>query len=42
MCDLGRAGLFDLRDVGIRPDDFGTVVIVLMLDALARVTSDLA
>ena len=38
--DLGRVGFLDVRDVGICPNDLGAVVVVEVLNALARIARD--
>jgi len=41
--DIARASrLFELRDIGGSPNDFGAVVTVKLLHALARITCDLS
>lgn len=39
--DFSRAGFLDVRDVGVGPNDLGAIVVVEVLDALARVACDL-
>ena len=39
VSDLGRAGAFNLGDVGVCPDDFRAVVVVQVFDSLAGIGS---